>query len=1092
MSDTIISPKSKKKQTTNLIQTNNSSGNNVKLTIQLTANVVSNIQSINQSIAQSSNQPVDVYDTRFTCNLLGQQLQSVVSSWDPIKSNATSSAQVWTSDIDLIMTRDMLITMEKSPFVMNIDTKHTTVSSTSINPSINQLDETASPLPTSKRQIEKPANAQSKPGSASTKKKTNQLNNQSTTQSNDPQTLIKSALDSVAFGTSNIQSIPFMLPLASLLAAPFEVTYQSRSRLMACSISPGLIDWQVTLKLSNDPIPLTLRKELMPLTVFVQSIQPSISLPLSYEDMDRVYRPTTLSISLGNQSATQSIYPTHWQFIHTRHVLLPQSLNRTVIFLGLLSQSDWLSLLSESRGLNIELMDRDHRCVKTVEEAEAEEREKKLKEQQQIEQERKRLNDKKKKGIKSPTNKELKEVSAVAASQVVEPAEPVRPQSSSPFESALASLNSSSYDARSNVHGRGIVSMSDLFRCASKPRYQAETGTNIQSDTDVLVATDDDASVEPVRSTPFRFAARVPLHAVFPARPLPLIPPQTRFNQYEDSCVSCSFELDSSYPLPSRDSLRQAAPISSLVAVMQYNASVYSDVYSQITTFNEEAVGLPTEQRVRGALARVNADQVSEQADYVNGISISDGQHRWLFLEGRREGEALKALRQTLMQTRNQLLLISPDDDTAIASARTYMSLPLSLQHCRLRSPVTQLLVPSSINAQSFDCLCLLRSLIARENSESTQLLSPLKCSAVEREFGSAVSDADVFGAQLIEAEEESRRRVSKQLLTQSIEERESEATAAKNASKRERAALDAVKRKATNLLFSSSAHEEQKEWQAQATKKNDQSNTIKAPVFLYSNPAEYEQQVERMREFCHSDPRLHWTFHPDFLVSSIPRYESKEQVEAIERAESKSKWIDPRGFVMPPSNGAKNLFSTTPLISETERTAESPQLSIEQRVDAARKHRAHVQAAKRELAFNLTPVPPALFDPTPQSSVHRQSDAQIIEQRTREAQEKLDRQSRVCVDDETFYVAVGKTVGNCKLESIAPIRRDSPRKMALKYKPIEQLPVSITNTQPYQPPSDFKFRESAPNPNEPEFVRYVYKHDYVHKPKRSAAGLNE
>ena len=567
-------------------------------------------------------------------------------------------------------------------------------------------------------------------------------------------------------------------------------------------------------------------------------------------------------------------------------------------------------------------------------------------------------------------------------------------------------------------------------------------------------------------------------------------------------------------------------------------------------------------------------------ADHITGAVVMDGRSRWLFLEGLADCDAWKAVEAVLAAERKSTSMRALVDGGLRFAERSFVGCPLSLLAVRLTSALS-ILQTKKVVASTSTCVLALSALSAllapqllpdlKASCRANGWLDGQSVQTLKEKVGRETKLEEMYGKERGKRERSIRKEKAREAkekeekeaaeTEKKEQERQQQQTSA-DASGSESATQDQpqtpIQQKTVDVAAAAPVPTSQPTEAAAAQAQTSEdcpvvesmaatqeaaeatalAGTIVArkrsrraaaaphsapaatlPTYTYSNAAEYQAALRSLRAACHADTKHHYTFHVDYLHSSVPACESIDEVDKEQRRQSKQKWRTDGGFVMPPSRVGQ-LFSQFGLLSEGERERERHERrrkkTVEELVDAAWHDKQQTYQQRREVKFYTQPLFPALFDKSPPQSVHLSGAQQLAAQR---AQQQRDRQrfaERLCVDDASFHVLWGsgqnrvvgegageeerrRVGGGCRLFGLRGLRKDEPVKEALKFegqtdghgqrKPtqkqlvVEDLPVSITNVGEWHDPSQLQFRASEKPDGQAEFIRYFNSHQFIHKP---------
>jgi len=606
--------------------------------------------------------------------------------------------------------------------------------------------------------------------------------------------------------------------------------------------------------------------------------------------------------------------------------------------------------------------------------------------------------------------------------------------------------------------------------------------------------------------------------------------------------------------------------------------SKVADVASSFTS------PLPPPPRTLAPLVR------SLQADHITGCVVTDGRSRWLFVEGLADGDAWKAMEAALINEKTTSKSAAPLrvllDGSLRFTDRSFSGCPLSLSVVRLTSAVSSLQVKAAVASTCVLTLSSLSSLLAphvlpdlKAACRTNGWLNAASAQVLKERVGREAKLEEVYGKERGKREKEIRKRRAKEAKEKEEKERmeadklelerqqeisttttssesssgaqlqqqpqapqqptattaDTPAIQAQQAEAATSTAPPADDSQATTAMSATQSVEPVEATLSATTIERKRNRTTAAPqsapatlpTYTYSNAAEYQAALRSLRAACHADNRHHYTFHLQYLHSSVPVCESVDEADKEVRRSQRRKWRTDRGFVMPPSRTGQ-LFSHSALLSEGERDKERNERrrnrTVDELVNAAWANKQTTHNQRRETRFYTQPVFPSLFDKATQRSVHLSGLEQVKAEREKREKEQHEWEAKVCVDDTAFHVLWGSgqnkvvnetaatadeekegeqlaatTVRGCRLFGLRGLRKDEPVKRALLFKGqldgsghrkqkqrelvVEDLPVSITNVGEWHDPSQMQFRESEKREGQAEFVRYMFPHQFIHKP---------
>ena len=527
------------------------------------------------------------------------------------------------------------------------------------------------------------------------------------------------------------------------------------------------------------------------------------------------------------------------------------------------------------------------------------------------------------------------------------------------------------------------------------------------------------------------------------------------------------------------------------------------------------------------------------RGDYLTGCFVTDGKTRWLMLEGLAPAAASSSAFATVLSALFSLRQRQPgktrlySDGSLRFPSRLYPSCPLSLLHLRLPSPLSSFL--SRVVSPCFLSLNKLSLLFKGEVVRSLGDVSSARVWLAEEEVrrlqaecGRTETLEDVYGKELsrrekevkkqqrlkreqeqreqqeeLRRQQEEKERLERQLAEQTQPTASPEqaaapaaaAAAAPEAAVQAQADAASVDATLTATLTATIAAESAVSPlpQTAAAKKQPRSAPHPAPSLpslTYDSPASYQACLRALREACHADRAHHYTFHVDYLHSSIPRYESQEEYERLVNRQQRSRWLTQRGFVTcAAGSSSTRLFSDSGLLSGHERQLEREerrrQRSLDELVEQRWQQRQQRYERRREVQFYTQPLFPSLFDRSPQRSIHLTTEAELQQQKAELQRQQSAWEEKILVSDPNFHVLWKSP------PRLQTLRQDPAVKLGLLPE-VQSLPVSITNTGQWSCPADLSFRDSGNGgeggeEEKAEFVRYFFPHRFVHRPKMKA-----
>ena len=355
-------------------------------------------------------------------------------------------------------------------------------------------------------------------------------------------------------------------------------------------------------------------------------------------------------------------------------------------------------------------------------------------------------------------------------------------------------------------------------------------------------------------------------------------------------------------------------------------------------------------------------------ADHLTGAFITDGRMRWLILEGlsvtRPNASALSAVQALLVQAKRDgakvRLLV---DDAMAFPERLYEGSALSLMRLRLSAPLSSVVgKASSLSSSSSACFLALSklSMLAKRAVvpglqsawEGRVLLTADEVRLLQERWAKQQRLDDIYGAEFGQREKAARKAKREKMAADERLQQQDEAA---------KPALQPRTAHRSPLLLSSPSVPLDRSGrhrgagsivgppcrgggrchrarlcQRGCCRRHDGGEGGQSSSAVGARPpaaltdvlvaAEYHACLRALREACHADPRHHYTFHPSYLHSSIPRWESPEEAEREERRLQRQRWLNPRGFVVAgraDRAGGGGLFSCSTLLSESERRLE-------------------------------------------------------------------------------------------------------------------------------------------------------------------------
>ena len=1154
--------------------------------------------------------PSNAYDTRFTFTLLtaNPTTSPPTSTWSPATAPTATTAVRWTTDVELLVSKETVFSMETDMLKVTIEQREVWVAADTPPSSDEMLSPSKvvkavkAPVTNKKPKVDKPV------GSEEGDRKS---------------TAHPALTDELPF----TPAASFLLPLSTLLAPPHSLSFSSAARTdfvlpaglssMSCSVHTN----------GTNPMHPSLLPTLLPLALSLTSLS---SLPVP--PAPSPYRPLSLSFALPSHPQTFAA-PALLPLTTPDLTLHPTLYPTRVVLLGRLSRSAlYEASTTDSCGIRVEVRDREHKSIKTKEEAQEEERIKQQEVERREAEEREKQKEEEKKKKSAKLTPAIKSPKAAANKQQVKAEQEVATAPGPVVGSEVVVVEGGEaagggvgvpavvLDCRSNVYGVAVLSLVELFQSAMA----------------------DSATVDVVSG----------VTAVLPPADVPLLAPDRRTNPYVGTLLTARLRL--LHPLPPISQLVAEAKYARAVAVWPEDNEVsWLRVHSEVLRMNAKAVRVDDgESEGQGSWQWLEAIKADEQpqpalepaveqkdeevkadnkekdkakatkakkelkptdaatpsstsasplppaprtlqplvrplsADHITGCMVLDGRSRWLFVEGLADGEAWKAIEAALtaerktMPTSNQpsapvrVLL----DNSVRFAGRSFSGCALTLSTVQLTSAVSSLQVKAATASTCVLTLSSLSSLLA------PQLLPDLKaaCRAngwlnaasvqeLKERVGREPKLEEVYGKERAKHEKEIRKRRAKE--AKGKEERERLEAEKLELEKQQHCQQDSIttpnpssqpttqppteQKPAATTPDTSTAHTPatgaavaeiqpaddtqvadvmsatQSTETAEATLpagtiERKRTRTVLAPqsapaslpTYTYSNAAEYQAALRSLRAACHADKNHHYTFHLDYLHSSVPVCESVEEADKEERRRQRRKWRTDRGFVMPPSR-VGGLFSHFGLLSEGEREKERKERrrtrTLNELVDTAWQQKQLEYNQRREVRFYTQPLFPSLFDRAPQRSVHLSGEEQVRAEREVRERERSEWEAKMCVDDTAFHVLWGsgqnKVVnddtegdeqrqalsGSCRLFGLRGLRKDEPIKQSLQFKGqqdghgnrkpkqkqlvVDDLPVSITNVGEWRDPSQLQFRESGEKGDEQvEFIRYFFPHPLIHK----------
>ena len=961
------------------------------------------------------------------------------------------------------------------------------------------------------------------------------------------------------------------LPLSALLCPPFHVAAVAGEGGTSFALPSGLSSLSVALHTGGmNPIHPSLLPSLLPLVVQLHSVSPLTPYP-----PPSPFRDVSLRLFLPSPSPPPLPLPTTF-LPSSSLTFTPTTLPPTVTFLGLLPPSTLHSLATHPRaGVRVELHDRDDGRIPTPSELEEEvERRRKAAEEAQREEDARVKEEEKKKkkqpAIKSPTAKGRKPdtppepldgLPPPAPPAVEVEVGPVYDERSNVYGVATLPLHDLFLGPLTQLSG--VAAVSPVYPAAGVAMLAPATRSNAWGYTMVgyTVRVMHPLPAVDVLRGGLRYGRVVAVMEEGEGGGWSEVYEEVlRWNakacgvhdgvteghgswDWLDSVTSPPFTDDDVTPPP--------------VEVDRLDDKPKSRERGSKSSRGGARPGAGGGKEVKGELvsqasAEVKADAAVRRvvrADHLTGVSVTDGKQRWVVLEGLAVGRAgavaLAAVRDRLMEAKRgvgRMRLLANDD--LVFPSRLYAGTPLSLMCVRLQAPLSSLVTKASaVRGAGFLALSKLAVLSKGAVVKSLQQAWEGKVMLEEDEVkhlkeGCAQKERldDRYGVQLAKREREARRakraqkeaeeRLSKEQLTialppnpapeaappvesvlptlvptegvdASVPAGESSAVLADPP-----APLEATVVAADALVVKKRVKQPQ----------SAPSAVPQLPSLTYSTPAEYRECLRALREACHADPHHHYTFHLDYLHSSVPRWESKEEAEREERAKEKAKWLDARGFIAACRGGGRGgLFSEVGLLSEGERQREREERrrrkGVDELVEEAWQARVERVQRAREVRFLTQPTFPTLFDRSPPTSIHLSGVEEVAARRALEEKERDDWRRKLQVDDPCFHVLWRgqhhvegerggvRGVGKSRLFALEGLLKDEPVKAALRFERegkegggrslvVQPAPVSITNEGPWVSPQELQIHDTGRVEGQAAFVRHFTRHEAVYKRK--------
>ena len=1127
--------------------------------------------SITAALAPTPSPPCYAFDHRFTFSLFSTTPITTLplSTWAPsptpfpppssppsTQPDSSSSPPLLTfsSSIDLSIDRALLLTLQRSTLPLTIEHRSTYLPPPSDAPTTIPDD-----LPS-------PSKSKSKPSPNAPKRKIGGEEERRPGAGHP-------ALEDLPFTPLST----FALPLSALLCPPYQVRAaagEGTSFALPC----GLSALSVTLHTGGvNPIHPSLLSSLLPLSIHLHSISPLTPHPppSPFRDLSLTFSLPSPSPSPSSPSPSPSL-PLPTTFLPSPSLTFtPTSLPPTVTFLGLLSPLTLHSLASYPRtGVRVEVRDRDDgRIPKPSEVQEDAERRRNAAEDAQREEEaRLREEEKRKKQkpapLKSPTGKGKKpEV----------PPEPVVGAAPAPAPASVEEVGPV-YDQRSNVYGVAILPLHDLFGALSQVSGVAPVSAVYPPPEVPLLPPTTRSNPYTYTMLGYTVKLLHPLPSVEAlrgglryGRVVAVMEEGLRgegegwSEVYEEvlrwNARACG--VDDGL-IEGHGSWEWLSSINAPPCIDDDSISTPAETEKADEKPKSREKGSATSRKQAGGvkdakpeLAPTEVQQAapatrSVRADHLTGVSVTDGKQRWVVVEGLAVGRAgaaaLAAVRDRLMEVKKRgagRMRLLVDDSLAFPS-RLYPETPLSLLYVRLQAPLSSLVTKAStLKGAGFLALSKLvmlsKGVVVKSLQQAWEgrvMLEGEEVKQLKEGWSKMERLDDVYGVELGNREREVRRASGEM---KAAEERQTEEQLRiSQLSNPTAAATPSVDPtlptppltddRAVSVPVAEAPAEMTAPVELEATvaaadaavvrrrpkhPKSAPSAVPQLPSLTYSTPAEYRACLRALREACHADPHHHYTFHPEYLHSSIPRWESKEEADREERARERAKWLDARGFIVASGSRAKGgLFSEVGLLSEGERGREREERrrrkALEELVEEAWQARVERVQRAREVHFLTQPSFPSLFDRSPPTSIHLSGAEEVRARRAQEEREKREWQQRLVVDDPSFHVlwrgqhhveggrgGGGGGLGKSRLFALEGLRKGEPVKAALRFERdgeegggggrslvVQPAPVSITNEGPWVSLQERQIRDTGRVEGQPDFVRYITRHDLIYKRK--------
>ena len=1041
-------------------------------------------------------------------------------------SSPSPSKVTWSHSVDAVIDRDLLLTFERGLVPLHLHQRRLFLSPPPSNP-----------LPDDPSAAPKTSKAKAPPAPLTTKKPKGGDDGRPS--------LTHPALEDLPF----VPYATLHLPLSPLLCPPHSTAFSAPDPPSSFALPPGLESLTCVLGTGGvSPIPAALLSSLLPVSVHLHSLTELTPYPLAPSP----YRDVSLSLALPASAS----YPYPCTFPASAAPVPPALLTPQVLFLGLLPPALLASLASDAHtALLLHLRDRDDGRIPTPDELQADAELRQQAEAQAQKEEDARLKEEAKKATKAtPALKSPKGAKKTEAAPAVTP-----DPAPAPVLEAVEAAEACQYDERSNVYGVARLPLHELFQAPYWVR--GEVGAR------AVYPPEGVAMLPPaVRADGYReVAVGYTVRALAPMPRLDGLREGLKYGRvvavmeesgggdgwgevYEEVLRCNAKACGAEEPLPaSWDWLDGVlSPAEGDVPMAEAEKPVEAVKEAPGKTAKKSVK--PDEKTAKEPTAVIPAALPTRPGeDHLTGAFITDGKLRWLILEGlaviRPNTTALAAVQAKLIamkksEPRMRLLV----DDGMAFPTRLYSGTPLSLLHLRLSAPLSSLVTKASALASSSASFLSLSKLsmlgkgvvvkTLQQAWEGRVMLEEAEVRQLHSLHGKKEKLDDIYGAALAQREREARRaRKAKDAAEQPKEPIPVDSAPVPTATDASPladpapaadataspAVVDAVPDSpAAAPLEATVVAEETAVTLSKPHPQSAPSAVPTLPPLTYSSPAEYRACLKALREACHADRDHHWTFHPDYLHSSIPRWEDAEEAERDARRRAKAKWTDPRGFILATRGNPHGTFSTPPLLSEGERRREREerrrQKRVEELVELRWAARVERQQRGREVGFLTQPSFPSLFDKAPMTSVHLTGEEEVRERRAQEEKEKADWREKLCVDDPAFRVlwrgqhhidhrgeageAGRQRVGggSGKLFGLEGLRKDPPMKAALKFERVgpgvagqslvvEPAPVSIAIEGEWGGGlAAVRFREEEKRPGQVEFIRCVLPHSPVYK----------